>query len=387
MRLKIQNEKVIEDWLDGLKDATIKNYLNAMSLICILTEKTPTELLNIAWKEQEERVPPWEQSIEEWYSKIRKYDIETDSSIATARIRRAGVSAFFHFYKIQTPTKFGRRKDKILKVKNEREGLTKQDITDAMNGLKSFKLKALILTQATSGLALVDVLKLELDQFYDGLIKLDDGHEICMIHQKRTKTEQEHFTFISYEAVDLIKKYLELERNEPIEGPLFSCCRRGNRQYRYKAYSTAISRLNERLGWSNENKDYTYGKLTTHMLRKFFETQLTDSGCIQEHITHMMGWKLPGMRANYYLAHPEELQKSYIKHLDYLTLENVETVTIDSPEVKEIKEELQKERIARLNSEDKIKENIYKEFGWIFEGLKNSPAARKELEKFRPKDP
>lgn len=351
IRLKIQNEKVIEDWLEGLKDATIKNYLNSMSLLCLLTEKTPTELLNIAWKEQEERVPPWEQSIEKWYSQLRKYEIESNTSITTAQIRRAGVSTFFHFYKIQTPTQFGRRKENTLKHKNKREGLTKEDLKTALNGAKSFKLKALILTQATSGLALIDVLKLDLNQFYDGLIQLDDKREICRIHHQRTKTEREHYTFISYEAVELIKKQLELERNEPIEGPLFSCCKNKNSRYKEKAYATAIGRLNKRLSWDNGNNDYSYGKLTTHMLRKFFETQLTDAGCIHEHLTHMMGWKMEGMREKYYLANPDELQKSYIKHLDYLTLENVETITLESPEVKEIKETHKREM-------DKMEERV-----------------------------
>ena len=104
--------------------------------------------------------------------------------------------------------------------------------------------------------------------------------------------------------------------------------------YGRDSYGMVLKTLNNNLGWNT--KKWKYDKLTSHMLRKFFETQLTDAGCISEHITHMMGWKLPGMREHYYLKHPEELQKSYIKHLDYLTIKNIETITMESHEVEKI---------------------------------------------------
>ena len=337
---EIRDEKVIKRWLKGTSNNTQRIYLNSLALFCIITGKSPQEMLDIAWKEYEERVPPWKQQLEAWFEDLEEHLEETTTYKNTANTKRAGVVNFFRFHRIPTPDNYRRsRGNTKFDSNNERPPLTKQDIRDALNAAKNFKLKALILTQATSGLSEVDVLKLTVQQFYEGLIKLDDKHEICRIYQKRTKTKRhskENYTFISFEAVDLIKKYLELERNKPIEGPLFASHPNGNVQYGVGAYSTATIRLNEILSWTTEKGKYN--KLTTHMLRKFFETQLTDAGCIQEHLTHMMGWKLPGMRANYYIAHPEELQKSYLKHLDYLTLENVETLTIESPEYKELKE-------------------------------------------------
>lgn len=367
---EIREDPAIITWLEGLKESTKKRYLDSIATFCIITQKTPSELRGIAWKEQEERVPPWQQQVEIWFKKLEEYNNDpiNNYSKTTVATRRTNIANFFHFYKLQTPTKNPRRHQNNLKIKNERDGLTKQDLRDALNGAKSFKLKALILTQASSGLALIDVIKLNVEQFYEGLISLDDKHEICRIYQKRTKTEgynKENYTFISYEAVDLIKKYLELERKKPIEGPLFAASRAGNKRYSEDSYRTAINRLNKALGWYTG--EYEYGKLTTHMLRKFFETQLTDAGCISEHLVHMMGWKLPGMRSHYYLAHPEELQKSYTKHLDYLTLENVETVTIDSPQVKELKqkyselEEKSSTELQRISDEqEEMKEMMLK---------------------------
>lgn len=347
--IQISKDPAVEKWLDGLKNSTKKTYLGSMATFCILTNKMPSELRQIAWEEQEARVPPWDQQLEVWFKQLDDYnnDPANNYSKTTVATRRTNISNFFHFYKIQTPIQSTRRNKTKLKVKNKREGLTKEDIKEAVNAAKSFKLKSLILTQATSGLALIDVLNLDVNQFHEGLIHLDKEHEICRIHQARSKTGREHYTFISYEAVDLIKKYLTLERKEPVTGPLFAASRKGNKRYSTESYRNAVNRLNNKLGWKNEVEEYNYGKLTTHMFRKFFETQLTNAGCITEHLMHMMGWKLPGMRAHYYLAHPEELQKSYIKHLDYLTLENVETITIESREVRELKESLQKELAER----------------------------------------
>lgn len=378
---EIQEQLVIQKWLKGLKKNSKKNYLNGMALFCIINNKTPQELLDVAWKEQNERVPPWEQQIETWYDNFKEYFNEHDYGKYTAASRKQAVTNFFHSHKIQTPTdNVGRRNKNKLKVKNQREGLTKEDIKDALNTAKSYKLKALILTQATSGLSMVDVLNLNVDQFYDGLIKLDDGHEICRVYLGRTKTEREHYTFIGYEAVELIKKYLELERKDPMEGPLFAGSKTNNKRYTESSYMSMINRINERLGWNTEK--WSFNKLTSHMLRKFFETQITDSGMIHEHVTHMMGWKIEGMKAHYYLAHPEELQKSYIKHLDYLTLENVETITIESPKVKEIKNELNRERETRkkeLEAKDEEMTEMRKKMGLMDEMLKK--ILKKQLEK------
>jgi integrase len=258
-----------------------------------------------------------------------------------------------------TPKTYLKRKKDNLIIKNEREGLTKQDIKDALHGANSFKIKALILTQATSGIAIQDVLQLNIEQFYNGLVELKEGYQICRIHHKRTKSSREHYTFISFEAVALIKKYIKLERLGYTTGPLFTSRVKINTRYSYSTYAIMIYRLIKMLGWYKGN--YRYGKLTTHMFRKFFETQLTNAGIINDHLVHLMGWKHKDpLKATYYLANPDELQKSYIKHLDYLTLENVETITLNSPEVKQLQDQIdsQDDEIRNLKKRMEIMQKV-----------------------------
>ena len=356
---EIKELKVVQNWIEGLRENSRKNYLNALAEFCNVIDKTPDEILTIAFQEQRDRVPPWEQQIEDWFKAYKNYFYEKpDCSKTTSTVRRNIVSNFFHFYKLVTPTDSTRREKDRLSIPNEREGLTKKELTEAIEQAKQIKIKALLLTQATSGLAISDVLKITIKQFKDGLIQLDDERQICRIHQKRTKTSREHYTFISFEAVEMIQKYLKRERGKyQLKWPLFASERNSEKQYSTKGYQTALSRLNEMLGWSTDK--WKFNKLTSHMLRKFFETQLTDAGMINDHLIHLMGWKhKDSLKATYYLAHPDELERSYIKHLDYLTLENLETLTIESKEYKELKEQYKKDSQEKDEEIKGIKEAL-----------------------------
>lgn len=353
---QIKKEEVVKKWLKGLEESTIKNYLSSLADFCLVTNKNPTTLLKIAYQEQEDRTPIWDLQIEQWFAAYKEYCYERNYSKQTCQGRRSIISGFFHMFKISTPIEWGRREKNKLIVKNERKGLTKQDITDAINAAKSFKLKALILTQASSGMARTDVVKLTIKQFENGLIDIGNDCKICKISMRRTKTNQEHITFIGFEAVELIQKYLKYERGEyHSDWPLFSAEKGLKRGFTEYGYSTAINRLNKRLGW--ENKKWLFSKSTTHMFRKFFETQLTDSGMVDEHIRHFMGWKPKDyLKQRYYLTNSEELQKSYIQHLDYLCLKDVETLTIESKEYTELKDKYEKDSKSRDEEIENLKE-------------------------------
>lgn len=365
---QIKEEDVVQKWLKGLKETSKKFYLTSLADFCIVTKKNPTTLLNIAYQEQEDRTPPWELQIDKWFTSYKDYCYERNYSKQTCQARRTVVSTFFHMFKINTPINLTRReKDKLI-VKNEREGLTKQDLRAALEGCHTFKIKALILTQATSGMAQSDVLKITVKQFENGLVDIGNGRKICKISMKRTKTGQEHVTFIGFEAVELIQKYLQYERGEyQPEWALFSAEKGIEKPFTTNGYNSAMKRLNKRLGCDNEK--WLFGKLTTHMFRKFFETQLTDSGMVDEHLRHFMGWKPKDpLKQKYYLANSEELQKSYIKHLDYLCLNDVETLTIESREYKELKGQYEKDSKLKDEKMAKMAEKMEKLEG-ILEGV------------------
>ena len=342
---EIQDQKVVKKWMDGLSEGSKLNYLKALAEFVMITELNPQELLTIAYKEEEERVPPWKRTIDEWFAKYEEHCIQCNRSKATRNTRTSIIKTFFHMNRITTPSMLSKRRNSNndFKIKNKRQGLTKETIKIALDGCRRLRLKAIILTQVSSGLSVSDVVKLKIKDFNDGLIKVDEKNEICMFHIKRQKTDKEFTTFISVEAVEMIKKYLEIER--PAYAPndyLFSNHFR-NQKITEDIVQKDLRALNSILNNEQEEKG-AFRNITSHMFRKFFDTQLTNKGMPEEIREHMMGHVLRDkVRDAYYIANPPELMDIYFKYMAHLTVNPTKTLTIESREYRELKEQYKKD--------------------------------------------
>ena len=81
--------------------------------------------------------------------------------------------------------------------------------------------------------------------------------------------------------------------------------------------------LNCYTGWKSEKGKFR--RATSHMMRKFFNTQLINAGMPEEIREHMMGHTLKDkVREAYFLADPTELQKVYLTYMSHLTIKNSE---------------------------------------------------------------
>ena len=88
------------------------------------------------------------------------------------------------------------------------------------------------------------------------------------------------------------------------------------------------------------------------MLRKFHASQL-HSGKYPlslDEIDSLQGRSKNIIRESYYFDNPEDLRKKYIRNIDQVTiLDEVHTITVDSPEVMELKEKAAKiDELERL---------------------------------------
>lgn len=342
---EIQTQKVVKKWMDGLSEGSKLNYLKALAEFVMITELTPQELLTIAYKEEEERVPPWERTIDEWFAKYEEHCIQCNRSKATRNTRTSIIKTFFHMNRITTPSMLSKRRNNNneFKIKNKRQGLTKETIKMALDGCRRLRLKAIILTQVSSGLSVSDVVKLKIKDFNQGLIQVDEKNEICMFHIKRQKTDKEFTTFISVEAVEMIKKYLEIERPAYIPNDYLFSNHFRNQKITEDILQKDLRALNTLLNNEQEEKG-AFRDITSHMFRKFFDTQLTNKGMPEEIREHMMGHVLRDkVRDAYYIANPIELQDIYFKYMEYLTVNPTKTLTIESREYKELKEHYEKD--------------------------------------------
>jgi integrase len=361
---KIQDEDVVIEWTEGLTDGAKDNYLKALAEFTIVTKKTPQELLDIAFREKENRTPPWESKMKDWFKAYDDHCKELERSKATRNNRRGIIRGFFHFYELETPkilTK--RKKTDPLKIKNKRPALTKNKIKKALAAARTLRIKAIILTQASSGLAEADVVNLKIKDFYNGLIEIADGKEICKLHLNREKTGKEFTTFLSYEAVEAIKNYIKSERKFEDSPYLFqklylmpgsNSDPMLNRDLIEKEYRV----LNGRMKHEQKEKG-VYRPITSHMMRKFFNTQLTNSGMSYEPRKHMMGHVIPGVDDSYYLNNQDELQELYLKYMGKLTVNPTKTLTVESEEFRELKKQLddgKKESEIKDKKIDKLEE-------------------------------
>ena len=145
-----------------------------------------------------------------------------------------------------------------------------------------------------------------------------------MLHLVRQKTNKEFTTFFSEEAVISIEKYLELERINPNpDEALFSSYKKIGSHMKTTSLQMSYRYLNNYLGWEQEDRG-RFRKATSHMMRKYFNTQLINAGMPEEIREHMMGHVISNkVQDAYFLADPQELLKVYLKYMDSVTIEKV----------------------------------------------------------------
>ena len=320
---KIKSCGVVESWLKDLSHNSKVGYLSALAEFCMVNQIDPEGMLKIIYEEEQERLPSWERSVNRWFEAYDEHCKLQNHTRKTRDIRRTIVNAFISFHGLpRYSRRGGHRKVEGLKEANHRKHLTKQDINELLEFCRSFKMKAIILTQISSGLAVADVQKLKIKDFQKGLIKLENG-KICRLNLKRKKTGVEFTTFMSMEAVEAIERYLEFERVDPQpEDALFSSFKSG-KPLTIGAFQQSYRNLNRYAGWKSEKGKFR--RATSHMMRKFFNTQLINAGMPEEIREHMMGHTLKDkVREAYFLADPTELQKVYLTYMSHVTIKNFE---------------------------------------------------------------
>lgn len=332
MKQVVLNDEHFQTWVHGVGEGTKKNYLYSLTGFCCATSKTPTELLEICKEEYSK--PPWERNIRDWFRDYDKYCEETGMALETFRKRKTNVRGFFRFNEIETPRTRRTTKSKLQNA-NSRQLPTKEELKTLLNATNSIKEKAIILTQFSSGLSNIDLVKLTVGQFRNGL----DDNNICTIQISREKNNKEFITFISPEAVEAIEAYLKVERNDlDDDQPLFTQFKSPDKAMRPIAIVHTYARLNDGLGWSKEGNYYR--KITGHMGRKWLKTNLANAGMPREPLETILGHELRnGTDDNYYLMNEQQLKSIYIKYLPHITIDPVETLTLESDEYKALKEE------------------------------------------------
>jgi site-specific recombinase XerD len=330
---QIRNTSLMQEFIEDLTPEAQHDYLIIIAGFCKVNNLSPEELISIAEQEQKDKLPFRDLSLKRWLKNYENHCEEYNRTINTYNYRVSVIKAFFLDHEINIPTERHRkRKKKKLKFKtrNKRERLTPEYIRACLKNTRKPRENAMILTQCSSGLSSKDLLNLTYEEYLEGLVDIGDDRQICQLHFQhgRSKTEAlgtEFYTFISFEGVEAINTYLEVRKtiNNPTK---YLFLTRENTQVNRAGYGNELIRINRDMNLEHTKGEYR--QVTSHMFRKFFYTQLSNTELNYQALKTMMGHVVPGVDGRYYVNHPDDLRELYIKYMPALLVYDYESVNI-----------------------------------------------------------
>ena len=307
----------------------------------------PLKELLIEAEEEEEKGIRWKhRQLRHRLTKFQNHMI-TNYKYGTAKNYISRIKTIYHYYEIeihQLP-RLNRRQA------NYSEPILYQDLPTKETLRKAYQLmtpvmRAILLFSISTGCSKREVLNFTIKDYYEWIDPytptqiLEENIDIVpIIPTYRSKTNHHYYTFASPECIREIATYLKTRKDNKEE--LF--------KIEYKYVSLLFQKYNNELGLGRKNN---MNILRSHMLRKFHASQLCsgENPLSLDEIDTLQGRKKQNTRQSYYFDDPEYLRKKYIQNIDQVTiLDEVHTITVDSPEVQKLKEKADKiDELERL---------------------------------------
>ncbi|OPY38770.1 MAG: site-specific tyrosine recombinase XerD [Methanoregula sp. PtaU1.Bin051] len=288
----------------------------------------------------------------------------------TAGIRMTGIKEFFVFNNLDLSEKDLRQIRKRMPQGGART-IEKDLDHNALQTIlmhADIKEKALILSLASSGMRIGEVLQLRISD-----VNLDAEPAIVMIRQEITKTRRQRITFLSREAVAALKEwlkirpaYLESAKNRNaglikwgIGGP------KSKEDLRIFPFAGHVAQAAWRTtvgnaGLSSYDESTGRHQLHYHQLRKFFRSQLA-LACPADIVEALMGHE--GYLTQAYRRYTREQMAEFYQKAEGLVTIHVSTKDISRLET-EVKKEMrnQQEVIAALSVQNQQMRSELKEY-------------------------
>ena len=388
--MNIQNDPHLIEFLQNLniRKTTQEIYIKRLKVYCEFTGKTPTQLIEEAEEDEESRIRMKNRRIKKDIMNYLIYLREQNRSPNYITSLIATIKSFYSEYDIELP----RIK---CNLKQEEQLITTEDIITKKHIQKvlkycNTKFKAVILLMMSSGMGASEIRHLTFNDFMTSqgitikesfdideiLEKLDKkGNEIGTWSIRRFKTNMPYVTFNSPESTAAIIDYLHYRTehrspNKHIKKAndfLFEA--RGN-QMSLRGIMAYFERLNDRCNFGYLGRQRFF---RSHGIRKFFASTLKNHGMDTVDAEWLIGHKLHPVTGTYIKPDIYRLKKEYMDILPYLSLSSVETVTIESDDVKELKKSF-KEELAERDEQTKP-------LLWLAEVLNADPELAEQFKK------
>ncbi|KKG94958.1 tyrosine-type recombinase/integrase, partial [Methanosarcina mazei] len=335
----------------GAKERTKLTYIRTLVEFCKFIDKTPYEFI-MECKYEKMNVPDIDDR------KIKRYFIKyknaiSDNAPKTIQRKITTIKSFCQTRNIELP--FNEKKTKLALPKDENKHIpTREEIKEALQ-FANIRNKAVILLQASSGLASADVRNITVRQVKEGL----DEDNIITFDLRRQKTGVPYITFCSPEATAAILAYMEYRNRPPFANTKEKKDQYEKRRIRsdddylfinLKIYTEYLYQFDEKYRYITDQEIQhayrlierscekqapkgTHSYIRSHNMRKFFANTIKNHGLDFITIETLLGHKVKGSLNNYTEVDIKLLKEQYMKVLPHLMiLEDLETRTLDSYE-------------------------------------------------------
>lgn len=361
MKWTPKDEVLLFNWFSN-RDLSINTqevYGYAIKDYCNFLEKTPSQLLDEADREQDEVKKMRNRHIVEYLSGFKAFLTQMDKSPNTLRIKLKAVISFYRNYDITVPD-ITFKKGEISLDKNRGRLPTKDEISLMMSSCDP-KGRTMISIMAMTGMSQAEVRHLTFKHVLDAVGKksieelIESKHKICedvyAITIVRQKVNYQYITFIPPETMEELINYITARVNHPkkekrpqnINDRIF--VNRFGGRLSGKAVSAYMRRVGLRLGFESEFGSYGFWR--PHGMRKYFiSTIINKTG--DNILAHFCaGHKVDAITGAYWYPNEADLKQRYLKALPYLSIrgDQIREVDAKGKEIAERHNEIQQRAI------------------------------------------
>ena len=344
---ELREDPDVKKWLSRVKESSTRPYALCFRRYLIFAGMTPSELLDEFETDKnngrKDRGKP-EQRLMEFFNKMLK----EGNSKKYCALHFTAVRSFYKTFGCVLTLKTPKA---IPKKENRKRELTPQDVKKIVEHAPTLRDRAIILMMFQGGF---DVSTLCSLNYEDVNRELEGGKDPLKIAVIREKEDVEYFTFISTDAIDVLKAYLDERRASceaiHLDSPLF--VKEGYAKLsRERITPNLIQKMMREtvvkagIVTKDEMERADMNPARPHALRSAFSTILRLNGFDPLVIDHMQGHNLPYNGA-YYIPPPEKVREVYAEVAPQLSINQSAKTT------KELESKLL-ERIGRLETEKK----------------------------------
>lgn len=367
--MNITNDPYLTQLIEerDLNPTTAKLYTHTLTKYCKLHQTTPTKLIESAIKEEEKGIRKTQRRIKKHLTTYRKWMQTQNYSPKTIKTNLTIIRSFYNEYEIELPR---------LRYKNKHEETltTSKDIPGKehiQTILKHANLKytAIIKLMAQSAMGSAEIRNLTNNDLIksleipektpigigETLQKLEET-DILTWKIRRKKTQKPYFTFSGPESINALIDYLEQRyKTEDFvcDKYLFGKDWKPTAKRSLEGY---FIELNDKCGFGFHGRQRFF---TSHKLRKYFATTLESSHMPHLMIRWLMGHSIDSVTNAYFKPDIEALKNEYLRVLPNLSIDQIETRTIDSPEVKMLQDQIDAQN-KKIESRDEIIKELVK---------------------------